>query len=202
MKFMHRTSLGLAAFVTAVAAHAAPLNTGSYVFGSQLSSPGSFDAMVASASAGTATLAFQLAGFLSLDGANNGYSDFFHLSVNGTEVFAGSFNLGGGGSNAIQFNPNGATAVTTTYGATDDPQNSTQVTWAGGVTDISLSIALLGGNNTITFAYTGGAQGLGDEAWGLNSGSVTAAVPEPETYALMLAGLCAIGMFARRRKSA
>jgi hypothetical protein len=32
--------------------------------------------------------------------------------------------------------------------------------------------------------------------------SITAAIPEPETYALMLAGLGAVGFMSRRRKKA
>lgn len=35
---------------------------------------------------------------------------------------------------------------------------------------------------------------------GSYSGSITAAVPEPQTYALLLAGLAAIGMAARRKR--
>ena len=36
-------------------------------------------------------------------------------------------------------------------------------------------------------------------AWAVRPGDVTA-IPEPETYALMLAGLGLLGFFARRRK--
>lgn len=147
---------------------------------------------------GSSTLDFELAGYSSLDGFNNNDTDIFHLFVNGLEVFTGSFNLGGGGSNAILFNPNGGSAQTTTFGATDDIYNSSQVTWAGGVTQISLPVYLLAGANQITFGYSGVAQGLDDEAWGINQATLTASVPEPATFALLLAGL--FGLLLSRRK--
>ncbi len=40
-----------------------------------------------------------------------------------------------------------------------------------------------------------------NEAMGFDNFSVTAAIPEPETYALMLAGLGLVGFMARRRKA-
>ena len=50
------------------------------------------------------------------------------------------------------------------------------------------------------------AFGLVDEGWGLNSieitGNTVAAVPEPETYARLLAGLGVIGVMSRRRAAA
>ncbi|MCR5867053.1 MAG: PEP-CTERM sorting domain-containing protein [Aquincola tertiaricarbonis] len=38
--------------------------------------------------------------------------------------------------------------------------------------------------------------------FGMDDFTFTAAVPEPETYALMLAGLAAVGLMARRRRAA
>ncbi len=196
-----RTSLGLAAFLATALAHAASVSTGGYVLGSQLATPGSFEAVFTAPDAGAGGLSFDLVGFKSLDGYKNCCGDVFHLSLNGTEVFAGAFNMGGGGSNAILFNPNGGTALTTTHGAGDDPHNSHQVTWAGGVSAISLPIALVAGLNVLTFSYAGQVQGLGDEAWGVNSLAVATPIPEPQTYALLLAGLGVLGFLTRRRKA-
>jgi hypothetical protein len=125
----------------------------------------------------------------------------FHLGVNRTEVFSGSFNMGGGGSNAILFSPHGSTAVTTTFGATGDAHNSRQITWLGGVTDIALPVALLPGLNTLRFSYEGSPQGLRDEGWGVKSLGITSQVPEPKAYALLIAGLVAVGYVARRRRA-
>ncbi|MBV6323622.1 choice-of-anchor C family PEP-CTERM protein [Duganella violaceipulchra] len=65
-------------------------------------------------------------------------------------------------------------------------------------------------NHTFNFTTTGGSQALvfssvGGDGWSgavLDNVSVTAAVPEPETYAMMLAGLGLVGFIARRRKAA
>lgn len=161
------------------------------------------NASFASLAATHADLSFQLGGSRSLDGANN-YSDVFTLSLNGTQIFRGTFNLGGGGANKIFFNPYGASVLVTTFGTSfGDPHNSTQNTWAGGIADISLSnISLNSGLNTLTFGYGSNLQGIGDEGWKVNAVNVTAsAVPEPETYAMFLAGLGLIGAAVRRRKN-
>jgi hypothetical protein len=151
----------------------------------------------------SARLDFELIGNGSLDGyANRDYTDVFHLWLNDVEIFTGSFNLGGGGRNEILYNPNGATAITTTNNATDDPHNSQQVTWAGGQTQISLPINLLDGVNNIYFSYSGKDQGLKDEAWriGFSSISLPAAfVSESSHLGLLLMGLC--GLVVLRRKS-
>lgn len=101
---------------------------------------------------GTALLGFELAGYRSLDGYNNGYTDIFHLVLNGAEIFTGAFNLGGGGSNTILYNPYSGSAVTTTFSATDNPLDSHQITWAGGLTQIALPITLLLGVNQVQSA--------------------------------------------------
>lgn len=163
-------------------------------------SAGSVDAIFSAPAAGDGSLRFQLGGYESLDGVNC-CTDVFRLSVNGSMVFEGSFNMGGGGVNTVWTSPAGASVLVTTFGASDDPHNSTQVTWAGGIADISIPIALQAGSNTLTFAYSGGLQGLGDEGWKVNAVAVTTPVPEPETYAMMLAGLGLMGSVARRRKA-
>ncbi|RYZ96514.1 MAG: PEP-CTERM sorting domain-containing protein [Moraxellaceae bacterium] len=154
------------------------------------------------ADAGFANLDFELAGYRSLDGYDNNYTDIFHLRLNGAEIFTGSFNMGGGGSNKILFNPNGGTALTTTYGATDNIHNSHQVTWSGGVTQISLPIILLSGANKLDFSYTGWAQPSTDESWGVNIASITpstTSLPESNSYLLLIVGL--LGLVTLRRKS-
>jgi hypothetical protein len=153
---------------------------------------------------GSALLSFELAGYRSLDGYNNGYTDIFHLLVNGTEMFTGSFNLGGGGSNTILYNPNSGSALTTTFGASDNIHNSHQVTWAGGLTEIVLPISLLAGANQLLFSYSGVKQGMADESWGINLASIDLAttkmsIPEPSTFVLLMAGL--LGIVVLRRKA-
>jgi hypothetical protein len=137
---------------------------------------------------GTSNLSFDLLGFRTVDGVNC-CTDTFNLRINGVLVFQGAYAMGGGGTDAVWVNTLGATVVSP-YGYNTSPKQFSIP-----------SFALNAGTNTIKFDY-GAMQGFGDEAWGLDNvalaGSVTP-IPEPETYALMLAGLAAVGFVARRR---
>lgn len=73
----------------------------------ELATPGS-TAVTFAAAAGSAVTDFVVQGFRSLDGVN-GYQDTFTLSLNGVDVFSGSFDLGGGGSNTVTLADAGAT---------------------------------------------------------------------------------------------
>jgi hypothetical protein len=193
---MNRTQFALAALLCACGAEAATLFTLPAATG-QIASPGSVP-VTFSAGAGAGNVTFQLQGYNTLDG-DNSFIDVFHLSVNGTEVFSGTWDLGGGGANRILLGASGATVT---------------VTAAARQVDVSLPVSLIGGSNSVTFAYDSptsfegtaraGPQGLADEAWGLNSATITGnpavqAVPEVSTYSLMLIGLGALGVRARRR---
>jgi hypothetical protein len=149
-----------------------------------------------SAGAGAGLVDFTLAGFATLDG-DNFWIDILHVSLNGTEVFSGTWDLGGGGTNRVLLNPNGATVGTV----------------SNQMLTISLPVTLAAGSNQLVFTYESpnsfegsdraGFQGLGDEGWGLNAVTVSgnlAPVPEPASGALLLGGLGALAWLAKRRR--
>jgi hypothetical protein len=170
-----------------------------------------FDETFDSATGGLASLSFVLDGYRSLDG-QNWYEDDFTLSLNNVAIIKGTWNLGGGGSDAVYMAPTGATFDNLSG-------NGAAVTWTGGHVNISSSLNLLAGGNTLTFSYGSlgvdhaGLQGQADEAWSVHDVLVTQAnrfsgtdlvgvVPEPGTWMLMLVGLGGAGLHLRHRRRA
>jgi hypothetical protein len=190
-----RTLVASLALLGSSVASAVPLASGDYSGSHE--SPGFFDVIVNSATTTTANLTFDLLGYLTLDGFNGTYTDLFTLIVNGQEVFYGMFNMGGGGLSVA----GGAAPATWSTITNDCAGYCTGNPGQGGSTHVSLPISLVTGENKITFSYSSLAnpQGTGDEGWGLARYSVTA-VPEPETYAMLLAGLGMVGVIGRRRR--
>lgn len=139
---------------------------------------------LAAPGSGTGRMTFDLLGYATIDGYNC-CTDKFQLTVNGTEIFRGVFNMGGGGSEGIELEPAGTTVVSTPN-----------------VRTISIDVALVQGTNTFRFDYSP-MQGFGDEAWAVDNVALSASnltpVPEPETYGLLLAGLALVAAAARRR---
>lgn len=79
--------------------------------------------------------------------------------------------------------PGSFEAASTAHGA-GDRHDSHPVTWASGVGPIAPPF------------------GPNDEARGVHGVAIAAPVPEPHSYALMVAGLGVLGFLARRRKPA
>ncbi|MBO9581209.1 MAG: PEPxxWA-CTERM sorting domain-containing protein [Sphingobium sp.] len=170
-------------------------------------SPSSY-AFIASSGGGNGALSFTIHGYGTLDGVNS-YEDDFTLALNSAPILQLSYDLGGGGGNAI---------FTNIYGATVSSRYATGGHWA---IDVAIAaLPLLSGDNSFVFAYVsplgdalGGAgrhagpQGLGDEGWGLSNilltgNAAVTPVPEPASWALMIGGMALAGGLMRRRKVA
>lgn len=157
-----------------------------------LESPGSVAFDFTAPRAGQGFLTFDLNGFRSLDG-NNAWSDRFTLSHNGVDILSGTYDLGGGGGHLTFFSPAGSVIDAQSFGL-----------WNGGLAQFSVPLWLTEGLNSLLLRYEGGAQGLGDEGWGVSNLRVTGptgAVPEPATWAMLIAGFGLIGASLRRRRS-
>ena len=141
---------------------------------------------------GSNTISFDLLGYYSLDGVNC-CTDTFHLSLNGTEIFSGSYNLGGGGSNLTYIDSIGSVIT----GLSNAPWDGN---FKNGTITISGLLTLLSGSNTLTFAYDPG-QGLGDEGWGVNNLNVSS-VPVPPAALLLGTGLLGLAGLRRKAKKA
>jgi hypothetical protein len=119
------------------------------------------------------------------------------------------------GSNLVQLTLNGAPGQTmfdTVFGA-DTPGSFSATTFvenptAAGVATFSRRVALLGNApagdlwDVLSVSFTGGgvAGGFTFQQDTDNGVTLTAAIPEPSTYALMLAGLGFVGFVANRRR--
>lgn len=173
---------------TATSASAAILFTQASPTGA-LTSPNSVDFVFADGGATQTLVSFTLNGYASLDGADNGYTDVFTLSLNGVDILSGSWDMGGGGNNVVYFAPVGSSISVSSFGS-----------WAGGAGLFSVPLALVAGANTLTLSYSGNYQGLGDEGWGVSGLKVSGAVPEPAAWATLIVGFGLVGATARRRR--
>jgi len=162
-----------------------------------LNSPDSVTASF-SAGAGTGQLSFQLQGYATLDG-DNFWIDILDVSLNGSSVFSATYDLGGGGIDRVL----GGSA---SHALKDGLAKTV---------DLQIPVTLQGGINALVISYSSpgvfegtpraGEQGSPDEGWGLNSASVSGAVPVPEApgAAMFGAGLLAgVRVAARRRARA
>jgi hypothetical protein len=193
------------AALAAAGAHATTLYSGPSTM-DEMTTGTSFDVTFDALYAGGADLSFVLDGFASLDG-QNWYEDDFTLSLNGTAIAKGTWNMGGGGKDVVYLEPAGASFVN----VSDNGADHLAINWNGGHVDAYVPLDLKSGSNTLTFAYdslpsnngqNAGWQGTGDEGWAAHDILVTQAggVPEPATWGLMIVGFGGMGSLLRRQR--
>lgn len=157
---------------------------------------------------GGAHLTFDLIGYGNIDGFGSRISlndvfDNFDFRVNDPGVDGVSFgawlNMGGShpGSPTLYDNNPGVNPINASLVSyTDNGFNQ------GGLAQFSVDFTLLSGANY--FAFNFGLQPSAGEGWGLRNMLVTSdlisAVPEPQTYGMMLIGLGLMSFVAHRRK--
>jgi hypothetical protein len=162
-------------------------------------SAGSFSVDLTVDHAQSSAITFDFFGSRSVDG-DNGWQDNYFFALNGTTLFEGTFDLGGGGNNVV-FTNSGLAYTPLSFGS-----------WGGGTVSVSGNVSLLAGLNTFTFGFTspgpnnGGGQNLGDEGWGVNAFNVetetTAAVPLPAAMPLLAGAMAGFGALRLRRRKA
>jgi len=159
-------------------------------------SPGSYSFFFDALADGAGSMDFSLIGRGTMDGegaacGQDDCTDTFYLILNGSDVFRGAFRMGGLGQDIVLFSPSGTNVTVTSNGD-----------GAGGKVSVFLPVQLREGMNSLTFVYTGLDQGMDDEAWAIADLTVRDAntvVPEPATWALMIAGFGLVGGALRRR---
>ncbi len=89
------------------------------------------------------------------------------------------------------------TLAPATYSLWNADNTPTAFSWNFGGAPTVHTVNLAAGS----YYYSVFANATGAAAYSINSAATVTAVPEPETYALLLAGLGVIGFVAKRRKS-
>jgi len=151
-------------------------------------------------------LGFLFAAIDSLDGTGTyPAGDFFHITLDGRTIFRESFANATPDQIQSYVAPAGVTlARRVDLGFGGPGSYYTDSAYNLAADPAFQNIAHTGSTATFTFQIEGqGIQSLDDESWAMDNLSVSVnAVPEPQTYALLLAGGAALGWTAKRRARA